>query len=132
MNVLTGVREALDAFISRNVSLAQTVLTQDDWVEAFKNQSFRELLTYMLGDPRTIEPSVDLILISRHIERVGDHATNIAEDVIFIVDARDIRHRRGPIPTNRADGLTYGDGRNRPRVSFPTRRSSDLRRAPAG
>ena len=48
----------------------------------------------MLGDPRTIEPSVDLILISRHLERAGDHATNIAEDVIFIVEARDVRHRQ--------------------------------------
>ena len=46
----------------------------------------------MLGDPRTIEPGIDLILMSRHLERVGDHATNIAEDVIFIVEARDVRH----------------------------------------
>jgi phosphate transport system protein len=49
-------------------------------------------MTYMLGDPRTIEPGIDLILISRHLERVGDHATNIAEDVIFMVAARDVRH----------------------------------------
>jgi phosphate transport system protein len=53
---------------------------------------FRELLTYMLQDPATIEPALDLILISRHLERVGDHATNIAEDVIFIVTAQDVRH----------------------------------------
>ena len=53
---------------------------------------FRELLTYMLQDPHTIEPSLDLILISRHLERIGDHATNIAEDVIFMVSARDVRH----------------------------------------
>ena len=90
---LKMLREALDAFVSRDVRLAQTVLTQDDWLDALKNQIFRELLTFMLGDPRTVEPSVDLILISRHLERVGDHATNIAEDVIFIVEARDVRHR---------------------------------------
>ena len=90
---LKMLREALDAFVARDVSLAQAVLSQDDWLDVFKNQIFRELLTYMLGDPRTIEPSVDLILISRHLERVGDHATNIAEDVIFIVEARDVRHR---------------------------------------
>ena len=61
----------------------------------------------MLGDPRTIEPGIDLILVSRHLERVGDHATNIAEDVIFIVEARDVRHhgadRIWPVPAKRPD-----------------------------
>ena len=71
------------------------MLTQDDVLDALKDQIFRELLTYMLGDPRTIEPAIDLILISRHLERVGDHATNIAEDVIFIAEARDVRHHAG-------------------------------------
>jgi len=51
------------------------------------------VLTYMLRDPRTVEPGVELILISRHLERIGDHATNVAEDVIFMVEARDVRHR---------------------------------------
>ena len=90
---LKMLREALDAFVSRDVHLAQAVLRQDDWLDALKDQILRELLTYMFGDPRTIEPALDLILISRHLERVGDHATNIAEDVIFIVEARDVRHR---------------------------------------
>jgi phosphate transport system protein len=95
---LKMLREALDACVSRDVRLAQAVLRQDDSLDALKNQIFRELLTYMLGDPRTIDPAVDLILISRHLERVGDHATNIAEDVIFIVEARDVRHSSvGPI-----------------------------------
>ncbi len=84
--------EALKAFVSRDVELAQAVLTQDDVLDGLKDQIFRELLTYMLGDTRKIEPGIDLILISRHLERVGDHATNIAEDVIFIVEARDVRH----------------------------------------
>ena len=83
---------ALDAFVSRNSEAAQAVLAQDDFLDSLKNQIFRELLTYMLGDPRTIQPGIELILIARHLERVGDHATNIAEDVIFIVDARDVRH----------------------------------------
>jgi phosphate transport system protein len=83
---------ALDAFVSKDVEAAQRVLTQDDVLDALKNQIFRELLTYMLGDTRKIEPGIDLILVSRHLERVGDHATNIAEDVIFIVEARDVRH----------------------------------------
>jgi phosphate transport system protein len=86
------LHEALGAFVSGNVQSAQAVLAQDDLLDALKNQVIRELLTYMLGDPHKIEPGIDLILISRHLERVGDHATNIAEDVIFIVDARDVRH----------------------------------------
>jgi phosphate transport system protein len=84
--------EALDAFVSQRILTAREVLAQDDELDGLKNQIFRELLTYMLGDPRTIEAGIELILISRHLERVGDHATNIAEDVIFIVEARDVRH----------------------------------------
>jgi phosphate transport system protein len=86
------LRDALDAFVRRDVSLAEAVLAEDDELDALKTQIFRELLTYMLSDPTTIEPSLDLILISRHLERIGDHATNIAEDVIFMVSARDVRH----------------------------------------
>ena len=87
--------EAIGAFVTSDVALARAVLTQDDELDALKDQIFRELLTYMLGDTRTIEPGIDLILIARHLERVGDHATNIAEDVIFIVEARDVRHHAG-------------------------------------
>lgn len=86
------LHDALDAFVSRDVTVAQRVLDRDDLLDNLKNQVFRELLTYMLGDPRTVESGIDLILVSRHLERVGDHATNIAEDVIFIVAARDVRH----------------------------------------
>src|SRR5256885_2377552 len=86
------LRDALDAFVRRDTALAQLVLNEDDRLDALKTQIFRELLTYMLQDPSTIEPALDLILISRHLERIGDHATNIAEDVIFIVSARDVRH----------------------------------------
>jgi phosphate transport system protein len=87
------LRDALDGFVRHDVSLAEAVLAKDDTLDALKTQIFRELLTYMLQDPATIEPSLDLILISRHLERVGDHATNIAEDVIFMVSARDVRHQ---------------------------------------
>jgi phosphate transport system protein len=87
------LRDALDAFVRRDVALAEAVLATDDTLDALKTQIFRELLTYMLQDPSTIEPSLDLILISRHLERIGDHATNIAEDVIFVVSARDVRHQ---------------------------------------
>jgi phosphate transport system protein len=86
------LRDALDAFVRRDTTLAQNVLNEDDALDALKTQIFRELLTYMLQDPATIEPALDLILISRHLERIGDHATNIAEDVIFMVSAKDVRH----------------------------------------
>src|SRR5215510_3297489 len=86
------LRDALDAFVRRDTALAQNVLNEDDALDALKTQIFRELLTYMLQDPATIEPALDLILVSRHLERIGDHATNIAEDVIFMVSARDVRH----------------------------------------
>ena len=86
------LRDALDAFVRRDIELAHGVLNEDDTLDALKTQVFRELLTYMLQDPGTIEPALDLILVSRHLERIGDHATNIAEDVIFIVSARDVRH----------------------------------------
>ncbi len=91
----TMLRDSLDAFVRRDIDLAQHVLNEDDHLDLLKTQIFRELLTYMLQDPSTIEPALDLILISRHLERIGDHATNIAEDVIFIVSAKDVRHHSG-------------------------------------
>lgn len=90
------LRDALDAYVRQDVELAQKVLDEDDALDRLKTQVFRELLTFMLEKPSTIEPALDLILISRHLERVGDHATNIAEDVIFIVSARDVRHHPPP------------------------------------
>jgi phosphate transport system protein len=86
------LRNSLDSYVRRDVDLAQAVLNEDDTLDALKTQVFRELLTFMLQDPSTIEPALDLILMSRHLERIGDHATNIAEDVIFMVSARDVRH----------------------------------------
>ena len=74
------------------MALAASVLAQDDTLDALKTQIFRELLTYMLNNAATIEPALDLILISRHLERIGDHATNVAEDVIFLVEGKDVRH----------------------------------------
>ena len=88
----TMLRDALDAYVRRDADMAQDVLNEDDALDALKTQVFRELLTYMLSDPSKIEPALDLILISRHLERIGDHATNVAEDVIFMVTARDVRH----------------------------------------
>jgi phosphate transport system protein len=85
--------DSLDAFVRKDVALARNVLRRDDQVDALKDQVFRVLLTYMMADPGTIERCLALILISRNLERIADHATNIAEDVIFLVEARDVRHR---------------------------------------
>jgi phosphate transport system protein len=86
------LRDALDAFVRRDIALAQAVLDSDDELDTLKTMVFRELLTHMLRDQSTIEPALDLILVSRHLERIGDHATNVAEDVIFMVSAKDVRH----------------------------------------
>jgi phosphate transport system protein len=86
------LRDALDAYVRRDVGLAGAVLKADDELDGLKTQVFRELLTFMLQAPATIEPALDLILVSRHLERIGDHATNVAEDVIFMVSAQDVRH----------------------------------------
>ncbi|MBU1486963.1 phosphate transport system regulatory protein PhoU, partial [bacterium] len=72
--------------------LAKDVISRDDEVDDLKNQIFRELLTYMMSDPKAIKRALELILVSRHLERIGDHATNIAEDVVFMVLGEDIRH----------------------------------------
>ena len=86
------LRDALDSYVRRDTALAEHVLNEDDVLDALKTQVFRELLTFMLQAPSTIEPALDLILVSRHLERIGDHATNVAEDVIFMVSAKDVRH----------------------------------------
>jgi phosphate transport system protein len=88
------IRDALDAFVRSDAQLARDVLRRDDQVDDLKDQVFRELLTYMMADPGTIHRALALILISRNLERIADHATNIAEDVIFIAEAKDVRHHR--------------------------------------
>jgi len=92
------LHDALDSFVRRDTVLAQAVLNEDDRLDSLKTQIFRELLEYMLKDPATVEPALDLILVSRHLERIGDHATNIAEDVIFMVSALDVRHHTPNTP----------------------------------
>ncbi len=87
------VRDALDALVRKDCVLADQVLRDEDAVDAFRDQIFRVLLTYMMADPGTIERALSLILISRNLERVGDHATNIAEEVIYLVEGREVRHR---------------------------------------
>jgi phosphate transport system protein len=86
------LKNALDSFVKRDENLARSVLVRDDEVDELKDQVFRELITYMISDPATIKRAIDLILIARNIERIADHATNIAEDVVFVVAGKDIRH----------------------------------------
>jgi phosphate transport system protein len=86
------VRDALNAFVDYDDRLARDVCERDDLVDQLNNQVFRELLTYMMQDRRTIARAVDLILVGRHLERIADHATNIAEDVIYMVRGKTIKH----------------------------------------
>ncbi len=93
------LRDSLQAFVNGDVGLARTVILTDDEVDGLKAQILRELLTYMIADPRAIERALALVLIARHLERIGDHATNIAEDVIYMIQARDVRHPKTPRQT---------------------------------
>lgn len=86
------VKDSLDAFVNRDSKLARSVCERDDKVDNLNDHILRELLTYMLQDPKTIERAVDLILVGRNLERIADHATNICEDVIYIVDGKTIKH----------------------------------------
>jgi phosphate transport system protein len=86
------VKESLDAFVARDTELARKVCAEDAEVDALKEQIFRELLTFMMEDARTIPRAIRLILISRFLERLADHATNIAEMVIYLVDGKMVRH----------------------------------------
>jgi phosphate transport system protein len=87
------VRDSLEALVEKDCSVANRVLEEEEKVDAYRDQIFRVLLTYMMADPGTIQRALALILISRNLERVGDHATNIAEEVIYLVEGREVRHR---------------------------------------
>ena len=86
------LKDSLDAFVKKDVVLARSVLERDDAEDQLKSESFHELMRIMQSDASTIERALSLILIARNLERIADHATNIAEDVIFMVHGKDIRH----------------------------------------
>ena len=88
----TMVRDVLDSFVKRDSKLARSVLERDDLVDGLNHQVFRELLTFMISDPASILRSAHLMIVCRCLERIADHATNIAEDVIFMVEARVVKH----------------------------------------
>lgn len=87
------VLTSLDAFVQRDANLARTVITSDDAVDKLRNNISRQMVDLMKSDPATVERALDYILIARRLERIADHATNIAEDVIFMVKGVDVRHR---------------------------------------
>ncbi|MEO0101859.1 MAG: phosphate signaling complex protein PhoU, partial [candidate division WOR-3 bacterium] len=89
------LKDSLTAFLTNDSELARNVCQRDDEVDGMRDQIFRELLTFMMSDPNTIERSFSLILITRNLERIADLATNIAEDVIYITKGDIIKHGRG-------------------------------------
>jgi phosphate transport system protein len=86
------LRKTLDSFARLDTTMAVTIIKEDDEIDNEYNGFLRKLMTYIMEDPRTISPSLDLLFLAKSIERVGDHAKNIAEQIIFIVKGEDIRH----------------------------------------
>ena len=86
------VRKALDSFVKRDSDLARSVLVSDDAVDELRDSIYNELIDYMQKDPATVRQSISLMFVARALERIADHATNIAEDVLFLVDGVDVRH----------------------------------------
>ena len=89
--VNTKLHEAMQAFLEQDVARARSVLVCDDEADGIRDTIFRVLLTHMMADPGTVERALGLVLVSRALERIGDHATNIAEDLIFLVEGRVVR-----------------------------------------
>ncbi len=86
------VRDSLNAVVRKDQDLARSVLQRDDQVDRLRDQIFRELLTYMMENSSVIFSAFELVLVAKNLERIGDHATNVAEDVIYFVAGRDVRH----------------------------------------
>lgn len=91
----TMFQEALAAFVSGNLGTAQAVLERDDALDSLRAQTFRRLVDVMTHQPERVPSALELMLMARHLERIGDHATNIAEDVFFVVAGEDVRHHAG-------------------------------------
>jgi phosphate transport system protein len=94
---LSMIRQALDAFARLDAGLSVSVIRADDEVDVEFKSIIRQLITHMMEDPRTITVSIDIISIARAVERIGDHAKNISEQVVFVVEGRDIRHNKEAI-----------------------------------
>jgi len=88
------LKESLDAFVTSDADLAKRVIQDDRYIDDVCEQMLRELLTYMFEDPSTVSRALRLMFVARNLERIGDHAANIAEMVIFLVEGQDVRHRQ--------------------------------------
>jgi phosphate transport system protein len=86
------VRKALDAFVKRDTALARSILVSDDAVDGLRDAIYGELISFMQKDPTTVKQAVALLFVARDLERIADHATNIAEDVLFVIEGVDVRH----------------------------------------
>ena len=89
------IKDCLDAFVKRDRILAQSVLARDDDVDFLKDKVMKDMIAHIQTHPKDAEAAIGLILVARNLERLGDHATNIAEDVIFIATGQDVRHGGG-------------------------------------
>ncbi|MBI4538902.1 MAG: phosphate signaling complex protein PhoU [Gemmatimonadetes bacterium] len=101
--------DALAAFVSRDAKLARDVCVRDDRLDALRNSVARTLITQMLEDPRAITSALDLFLVAQNLERIGDLATNISEDVVFLVEGRSIKHHVEERSRGAADISAVGD-----------------------
>jgi len=90
--VQSMIRKSLDAFVKKDAELARNVLVSDDAVDELCGSVYTELISYMERDPKTVRQGVNLMFVARNLERLADHATNIAEDVLFLVQGVDVRH----------------------------------------
>ncbi|MBI3820631.1 MAG: phosphate signaling complex protein PhoU [Planctomycetes bacterium] len=99
------VRESLDSLVQRNSKLAYEICKRDDEIDNLYKQLFRELLCFMIEDPKTVTRALHLLLVARNLERIADHATNISEDVIYYVEGRDIRHMGAEIERAKSQGI---------------------------
>jgi phosphate transport system protein len=86
------LRDSLNAVVRGDTELARNVLQRDDQMDRLRDQIFRELLTYMMENSAVVFAAFELVMVAKNLERIGDHATNIAEDVIYFVAGRDVRH----------------------------------------
>jgi phosphate transport system protein len=101
--VKTMIRNAIDSFIEGNAQLAKTVIESDDLVDNLNKENRKILIEIMKESSDNIEPGVAMLVISRQLERLGDHATNIAEDVYFIVEAQIVKHKYEKLFSNAID-----------------------------
>ncbi|MCP9448278.1 MAG: phosphate transport system regulatory protein PhoU, partial [Nitrospira sp.] len=93
------VKESIDAFVKEDAALARKVLKDDDLVDDLMEQIFRELLSFMIENPHTISRAIRLSFVAKYLERIADHATNMAELVVYLVEGKIIRHTAPPVPS---------------------------------